>query len=545
MLMLRPLPLALVAAAACTMPGYDGFTSFEPEAGSTSSATSAPALTGGIQTVTGPDPTPTTSTTSTGTTFADSSTTGEPLPPPPALVEISLTPNPITDPGVITAKAVAEHADGVRMSVDDAPPIELTATPDGFVGEIPITTGLLSLDEHHATFTAWRADLESAAELVPFDVALPTPGQSYVWESADLIGIGNAAALVALPPGDPDAVLVEFGTHYPGGQARCYLRRRDALGAWSANDLIEIQPGIECQAIDLAVHPDGTLYLLASRNTGNDPRWWLGRIGGWAVANTPEHLALGNSGELGRALALGGDKVAVCGTHTVQNQIDKLDAAIWILGQPPRLYDHHNIDVAPHWLDETLRDCAFDGSTLVAVGDAYGWHLNQFDLQRRRHLHLRLDLETDTFTPFVGAELGAATQSAANALALGDAGQVVTVGYQCGDTCKPDPYLWVHADDGSLEWYAALGAELTAPVDIAASPAGYFVLAGAKKTGPWSGNFWMAAYFPGDYKPAWTFIHDDAPDLALANALAVGPLGHVYGAGTGTGNYPAVVYITP
>ena len=130
-------------------------------------------------------------------------------------------------------------------------------------------------------------------------------------------------------------------------------------------------------------------------------------------------------------------------------------------------------------------------------------------------------------------------------MTLDDEGRVVTVGYLCGDTCKQDAHLWVHAPDGTLEWYAALGANLATPYALATSPAGYVVLGGAVKTGPASSRFWMRAYFVGDYDPVWTFERDDAPVFQYATAVAVSPAGHIYGGGVGANGYPAVVYVHP
>ena len=544
MSMLRPLPALVLCAAACTLPGYEGFTSFEPEGGSTTGTPPTPddpPTTGnGIQTVTGADP---------GTSSGDGSTgldetTGEPLPPPPAILGHTLSPNPLTELGTIAVTIVAEHAEGVRMQVDGGDPVELTPAPEGFTGGIPIYSGL-STGPHHATFVAWRGDQQSEPTQVPFEVALPPPGEGYVWESADLIGQGAVAAVAALPPGDGTAVMVEWGTYYPGGQPRCYLRRRDELGAWGPGDFVEINPGVHCMAIDIQAQPDGTLYLLASRKTGNDPRWWLGRIGSWDMVAAPENLSAGDPGDIAHALALGEDKVAVCGARPVQNPIDKLDAAVWVLGDPVRLYDYNKPMIDPHSIDETLRDCAFDGSTLVGVGDAYGWHEGMMDPKRRRHLQLRLNLDSDTFTSHVGAELGAAQQSGANAVAIDPSGLVVTVGYLCDDVCKQKSYLWAHTPDGDLEWFAPLGADLAAPLDVAASPAGYFVLAGAVNEGPWSSKFWIGAFFLGEIPPAWTYVHDGSPGLPYASSVSVSPSGHIYGAGVGKDGYPALTYISP
>ena len=544
MSMLRPLPALVLCAAACTLPGYEGFTSFEPEGGSTTGTPPTPddpPTTGnGIQTVTGADP---------GTSSGDGSTgldetTGEPLPPPPAILGHTLSPNPLTELGTIAVTIVAEHAEGVRMQVDGGDPVELTPAPEGFTGGIPIYSGL-STGPHHATFVAWRGDQQSEPTQVPFEVALPPPGEGYVWESANLLGIGTVAAVTALP-GDEGAAMVELGTYYPGGAPRCYLRRRDALGAWGPNDLVELHPGTDCSAIDIETQPDGTIYVLASLTKGKDPQWWLGRIGSWAAAATPDLVSQGGLGDVAHALAVSADRVAVCGTHPVFNPIDKLDAAVWVVGEPVKFFDYKTPELDPHTFDETVRDCIFDGQTLVSVGDAYGVHSNiPAQPNRRRHLQLRLDLESGTFTPFVAPELGSATQSVASAVALDGLGRVVTVGHVCEDTCKQDAVLWAHAPDGTLEWYTFLGADIAAPFALAWAPAGYVVLGGAVKKGPVWSSFWMRAYFIDDYEPVWTFERDDAPVFQYATAVGVSPQGHLYGGGVGANGYPAVVYLHP
>ena len=547
----RFLALCAFALLACSAPEFGELPPVcDPQLGPcpppdpTTSTTADEPPTGGIQTVTGPT---TTSTTGEASTTGDDpgTTTGEPL-LLPAIVDHLLAPNPLTDPGTIQLDVTTEHATGVRMQVDDGDTVELASGPDTFTAELPIYTGLSS-GTHHMTLVAWRDDLESEPVVVPFEVALDPPGEGYVWESADLLGgQGSVAALAALPTANDGHVLVEWGTYYPGGQARCYLRRRDTLGAWGPGDVVELHPGVHCVARDLAVTPGGELYLLASRTTNNDARWWLGRIPTWETAATPENLATGGPGDVGHALALGAGKVAVCGTRPVVNPNDKLDAAVWVLGEPVQLFDYDAPDFDTHHFDETLRDCVFDGPTLVGVGDASGVHTKApNEPKRRKHLQVRLDLDADLATPHVGAEIGLATQSVANAVALDRDGRVVTVGHLCGDTCKQDAYLWVHAQDGKLEWYTALGADFAAPLALAASPAGYLVLGGARKKGPVWSSFWLRAYFLGDYAPVWTYERDDAPVFQYATAVAVGPEGHVYGGGVGANGYPAVAYVTP
>lgn len=541
------LTLLLALCLGCHLPGLESFTSYEPDdASSTGPVTTDPTTT------TGADPTTTTTgapePASSSGEVGEESSTGEPLPPPvlpPSIVDHSLSPDPLTKPGTIEAMIVAENASSVHMQVDDGDAIDLAGGPDIYTGGIPIYTGLSS-GTHSATFVASRDGLVSEPLVVPFEVDLPAPGEDYVWESADLIGTGTVAAIVALPPGDDAAVMIEWGTYYPGGKPRCYLRQRDALGGWGPADFVEVLPGTDCVAIDLAAGLDGELYPLASRKTGNDVRWWLGKIGTWAMAATPGNVMTGSLGDVAKAVAVGGRKVAVCGTRPVANPGDKIDAAVWVVGESERLFDYILPNYMPHMFDETLRDCVIDGETLVGIGDVFGDYTpNLLDPKRRRHLRLRLDLASDASSLNVGAEIGSATQSVANAVAIDSKGRSVTVGYLCGDVCEPDAELWVHGPDDTLEWYAALGPDIASPFSIAASPAGYVVVAGAREKGPWWSSFWMGAYFIGTYKPVWIVEHDDAQQLQFAAAVAVGSAGHVYGGGVGANGYPAVVYVTP
>jgi hypothetical protein len=538
------LTLLLALCLGCHLPGLESFTSYEPDdTSSTGSATTdVTPTTGQILTTTAP-PEPGTSSGDPG----EESSTGEPPPPvlPPSIVDHSLSPDPLKKPGTIEAMIIAENASSVQMQVDDGDAIDLAGGPDIYTGGIPIYTGLSS-GTHWATFVASRDGLDSEPLIVPFEVGLPAPGEGYVWESADLIGTGTVAAIVALPPGDDAAAMIEWGTYYPGGKPRCYLRQRDALGGWGPADFVEVLPGTECVAIDLAAGPEGELYLLASRKTGNDVRWWLGKAATWATAATPENVTTGSLGDVAEAVAVGAGKVAVCGTRPVANPVDKIDAAVWVVGEAVRLFDYDTPEFDEHRFDETLRDCIINEGILVGVGDVFGRHTpDPNEPKRRRHLRLRVDLASSEATLHVGAELGAATQSVANGVAIDNQGRTVTVGHLCGDTCEPDAELWVHGPNDTLEWYASLGPDIASPFAIAASPAGYLVLASARKKDAWWSAFWMRAYFIGQYQPVWTFEHDDAQQPQFATAVAVSSAGHVYGGGVGANGYPAVVYVTP
>lgn len=550
------LSLPLAALLACNWPGLASFTGYDPEESSSTgpSPGSTGSTTHAVPTTTDAGPSPSTTTTAPESVSSslgpgDDSTTAEPVPPPAIIAHMLVPEGVITKPGKLTASISAEHATGVRMQVDNGDFIDMVGGPEEFTAEIPLFSGLLlSNGTHDATFIAWRDGLTSEATIVPFEVALGAPGEGYVWESAPLIGSGLVAAVAALP-GDGEAVMVEWGTYYPQGEPRCYLRRRDALGKWDAADFVEVLPGKFCVAKDLAALPDGTLFTLATRQTGNNFWWWLGEIETWANAATPTNAGAGSPGEVGEAVAVGAEKVVVCGQIPAPGPNDKYDGALWFVGEEPLVFDYDHDDFFPHRFDELLRDCTIADGTLFAVGDAHGRHTDEPNQpKRRRRLQLRLDLATGVLAHHVDAEYGAATQSVANAVAVDSAGRVVSGGYLCGDTCMPEATLWAHTPDGTLTASVALGPAIAAPFAVEASPAGYVVVAGArKKDVSWS-TFWMSAYVIHDddpYTPEWIFEKDEGPQLQYAAAAAVGLDGRVYGGGVGASGHPAVVYIHP
>lgn len=94
--------------------------------------TSLPTTGGSFQTVTGGGASsssgaaPETGTSGT-TTNADTDTDTDAPVEPPEIVDVALTPDPITFNGSIAAAVSAEHADGVRMVLDTDEVIELVA----------------------------------------------------------------------------------------------------------------------------------------------------------------------------------------------------------------------------------------------------------------------------------------------------------------------------------------------------------------------------------------------------------------------------------
>jgi len=500
----------------------------------------APTSTDGeFQTVTGDEPNASTGGPTPGT---DSTTGGEPL-GPPTIVEVFLNPNPIQANGVIEVLVLADDADSVRMKLENGDPIDLQpAGPGKFTGEIEVLSGLLNGD-YWAYMTPRREAMVGEDAVVgaevpePYVIDLPAPGSELLWQSNDDLGPGEVVALGVLP----DRQIVEFGTHFPKGAPRCYLRRRDKKGVPS--DVAFLLKDTECTAVDMKIDDKGAIFVLANRNGIGGQRWWHGQIAEWGKGAVP--VGLGGEGETAEALALSSDGAgAVCGYATrpamdveAMVQLFKPQMAVQSLK-----FDHKPEGKGPHLFEERPRDCVFVGDTLALVGEAYGRHGDDF-VKRDRLFILRLD--SGESASWLVTPQDAKTQSGAQAVAVDDEGRLVVAGYTCDDDkCVPEADLRIYDAKNILKWQVPLGAfenKDLATRDLAWSPAGYAVVA----TGGLPGNesaFTVRAFGEAQVGHLWSFEHKDIMALDQAAALAIGRYGEVYAGGAMNG-YPAVAFI--
>jgi len=495
----------------------------------------APTSGGEIQTVTGADES------STGIEPDAGSTTSIEPAGSPAVVEFELTPDPIGFNGAITVSVSAEHADGVRMELDSGEVIELAMIEPGlFDGEIAVLTGLVN-GPHVALLTPWRDVVNGETVQAPYEVALPAPGSQGFWETGDLIGGGQVAAMGVLPTGE----VVELGTFFPNGESRCYLRRRTKGGAWGPDDFVTLLPDNTCSPIDLVVDDEGAVFVVVNREGVNGVRWWLGKIPAWGQA--PTNVGLGAKGETAVALARhSSGAVAVCG-HAPSPWMDD-DAMAWIF-RPNLPGETLVLDYVPpnkntaHLFSERTRDCVYTGDALALVGEMHGPHNDDNKLRDRLFiLDLDGEIQVEAWTV---APAGAKTQSGAQAVAADEDGRLVVAGYTCDDVCQPESDLRIYDTRGDLAWQTSLGSFPTKQFgtrDLAWSPAGYAVVA----TGGMKGNetaFTVRAFAPSKIEPVWTFMRKDSQVLHLAEALAVGHHGEIYAGGLGANSFPAVAYI--
>lgn len=491
----------------------------------------------GFQTVTGNEPA------STGnpgpTTETPGTTTGEPQEEPPTIVTYDLLPKTIMVSGPIEVTVTATHAEGVHMELETGGTGDLMHVEGNeFSGHFDVLSGDDNGD-HHVRLTPWR-DAEVGAEvLAPYTVLLPKPGTPVFWETSDELGPGQVAALGVLPDGQ----VVEFGTRFPKGLPRCYLRRRDPLGA--VNDTAFLFGDNDCTAVDLQVDDTGALFVLVNRATGDGVRWWYGQISAWGKGATP--IKDGDQGESAVALALHtSGTVAVCGFATTDAA--DVDAMVHVfapnvVGGKKLKFDYQPPDKLAHTFEERTRDCIYTEDTLALVGEAYGWHLLE-NFKRERLFVLRVDTGTGEASWMV-APPGVRAQSGAQAVDVDQDDNLIVAGYACDDDCAPEGELRRYDGGDTLTWQVSLGAfqsKLLAITDVAWSPAGYAVVAsGGLKDAP--GAFTVRAFAQKQVLPIWAYTHKDIMALDLALALAIGRYGAVYAGGLGMNSYPAVAII--
>lgn len=414
-----------------------------------------------------------------------------------------------------------------------------------FLGELPAYTGLDN-GEYEVSLTPWRGAGEGPSVLAGYTFDLPTPGSEGFWESGDLIGAGFVAALAVLPGGD----VVELGTrHDEDDVPRCYLRRRDKGGAWTADDLLAIEPDVECNARDVAVGEGGEIYVLVDRVVNGTPRWWLAEYATFGAP--PSILRTGAVGEAGMGLALGAGAVAVCGS--APSAQGDLDAMAWIvrpkLPGETRRFDYTGSEepLEPHWISESATDCLFTGERLVLVGEAYGiHHPSKEEPKRDRLFVVEYDAAAKT-TKWHVPSVGPGTQSGATSVALMPDGTYAVAGFVCGDECVAEGVLRIiDPVEGWVVWQASLGvlpSKAFAPWDIAWSPAGYLVVAGGAPEGKETSFLVRAFRPPQQVAPLWTYERVDPKLLQQPLAVALGRSGEVYAGGFGEGGFPALAYV--
>ncbi len=538
--------LLLVFFAGCPQVWPDLVTCEEQNAcGTTEPASTAdsgtPTTSDGVNTVTGDSPGDSSGDSSSGAADPGSGaesigTTSDEPAELPLILTRKVDPDYTDVNAILDVLVTADHADGVRMKLENGDLIELEMVgPGEFSGQISAFTGLDN-GENTAWFTPWRDVIEGEKVNAEYVIALPPPGYEVSWQADDLDIDGYVAAIDVLPDGRP----VEFGTYHEMGEPRCYLRLRDKSG--KLVEFFPVLPPAHCRAIDFKIDRNtGVMHMLLERKSGDGLMWWAGESAGWGVA--PKNIGVGVVGDMALALASRPGLVAVCGAKPVAT-IDKRDA-LAVLLRPnqlaeERLFDHEE----GHKFAETARDCVFAGDTLVLVGEANGkYEVENQPFKGDRRMVIEHAVADDTAVWTVGGP-GPGVQSRALAVDVDDQGRYHIAGYTCLDDCQPEGEVRVYSPGGTLESLVPmglLGSAWFGPHDIAWSPAGYAVVALAEQQG--QSTVFKVQAFASIYEPLWTFTPSDKQGIQIAFAVAVGPFGEVYAGGMGATNHPAFAVI--
>jgi len=533
----RTLPLLFLAACTEHAPAFYGLSNeyIDHTTGCMASgceATLDDTPTGdGIATVTGDVDNDTSGGVSSGSTHAedpgsDTGSTTDAADLPPTLGPHAVTPNHTDVNALLEITATANHAEGVRLQIDDGDPVELVqVAPGEFAGEIPAFTGMHN-GKHVARLVAWHGELESEAAEVEYVIALPPPSFERYWSVSGQSGY--VAAIDVLPDGRP----VEFGTFFEDGEPRCYLNLRDLDG--SPIEFLPVLSSAYCRATDLTIDETGMMHVLVDRKGGNGIVWWVGQIAAWGLG--PVNIGTGAVGDTAMAMARHPDMIAVCGTQA-NDEPDGRDALAVLLrpgeAAEPRLFDYIPKDdlFTPHRFGENVRDCKLSGDTLVLVGEAWGYHGDDDAIERDRLAVLEYDVMVGGDGEWTVAGPGPGVQSRALALDIDSEGSLYIAGYTCADDCKPDGEVRVYEPGGVL----------TAQVQLGAIGSLWLVALGAQVGQEFVFQVQaIAADKPG---PLWTFTPKDTLGPQLGLAVTTGPFGEVYAGGLGAGNRPAFAVI--
>ena len=491
------------------------------------------------------DATPTTSGTGDGvettTLPASETTTGgstgdmpdEPI-APPTIQSVELDPDTLKNAAPITVQVEALYSDHVTMSLDGAEPVTLAASGANFYKGVIQVHGASMNGDHTVVITASRDALKDV-ETSNFSVHAPTPGKN-IWLRTSSAPDSMTRAIAV----DSLSNVYEVATLGDGGAARLGVSKRDADG-----DLV--WPGAwltytagESRAEDVAVGPDGTIYVLGNVEDGGHTRWWLAQLDP-AVGILKGDPQLGEVDEPARGLSIApnGD-LAIVGYSTVwgEQDTDDVRTKVWFLpgdGEGLSIEWGYSPNNQQNLFAEVPEDVLFDGERIYVTGSVDGVHPDAPDEKnRKRSFVIEVDLVGEVVREHVAGGTLYAT-SGGYALAPDGEGGVVAVGWACNDTCVQVGEIQWFAGDGALEPYARqeeTGKDGPAfAVDVAYNPAGYNVVASAVSMGANSTlGLRVTGRRPDDSDLVLDYVFDTG-SIELGQAVAVGSSGYVWFAG--------------
>ena len=387
--------------------------------------------------------------------------------------------------------------------------------------------------DHTVVITASRDELKDV-ETSDFTVHAPTPGKN-IWLRTSSVPDSMTHAIAV----DSHSDVYEVATLGEGGAARLGVSKRDEAGdlAWPG-EWRTFTAG-ESRAEDIAVGPDGTIFVLGNIEDGGHTRSWLAQLDP-VVGGLKGDPQLGEVDEPARGLSIApnGD-LAIVGYATVwgQQNAEDIQTMIWyrpVDGAGVITEWGYSVDLEQNKFEEMPEDIPIDGDRIYVTGSAEGYlHPDAPDLfkKRKRSFVIEVDLVGELVREFVAPGTFYAT-SGGSALAKDGDGGIVGVGWACDDDCMQVGEIQWFSGDGTLEPYARQeehGKDGPAfAVDVAYNPAGYNVVASAVSI---SANFNLGLRVTGRRPDDTDLVLDytfDTGSIDMGQAVAVGPNGYVW-----------------
>jgi hypothetical protein len=429
----------------------------------------------------------------------------------------------------------ALNAAEVTMTVDDGLPVTLAASgANSYAGSIEIYGESMN-GNHVVLITASNSGLTDT-QPAWFHVEAPPAGQN-IWLRTNDVPDSQTQAIAV----DLLSNVYEVGTSGTGAEARLVVSKRDPSGnpAWPGSWLT-FHDG-ESRGEDIAVGPDGLIYVLGNYQDKEDfTRWWLAKLD--PAAGVLLDVQLGEVDEPARGLSVApnGD-IAIVGHATVWGQQDTPDVQVKIWVRPLTFEGvtvvwGYSPTPAKNLFTEIPEDIVILGDRIFVTGSAEGsWHPDAQDTKPRKRLFIiELNYKGQIVREYVAANQPS-PRSGGYALATDGKGGIVTAGWACDDVCtQVGEILWFKGD-GDLVPYARhteLGKGGPAySLDIAYHPAGYNVVASAVSVGP-DLNFALrvTGRKPQELNPVFAYLFDTL-SIELGQAVAVGPHGYIWFAG--------------